>query len=62
VTTVGFRSKQLLDEQRILKLASFSNNDAIEMGQIALNLGSQRKLLITIEIRIGDRVVFQTSL
>ena len=62
MTTGGFSSKQLMDEERLLKLPSLSNTDAIEIGQIALNLGSQRKLPIAIEVRIGDWIVFHASL
>ena len=62
MTTGGFSSKQLLNEEQILKLPSLSNNDAIEIGQIAVTLGSHRKLPIAIEARIGDWVVFHASL
>ena len=62
MTTGGFSSKQLLAEEQILKLPSLTNNDAIEIGQIAVTLGSQRKLPITIEVRIGDWIVFHASL
>ena len=62
MTTGGFSSKQLLDEEQILKLPSLSNNDAIEIGQIAVTLGSQRKLPIAIEVRISEWIVFHASL
>ena len=62
MTTGGFSSEQLLDEEQVLKLPSLTNNDAIEIGQIAITLGSQRKLPITIEVRIGDWIVFHASL
>jgi uncharacterized protein (UPF0303 family) len=62
VTTGGFSSKQLLAEEQILKLPSLSNSDAIEIGQIAVTLGIQRKLPIAIEIRMGDWIVFHASL
>jgi len=62
MTTGGFSSEQLLDEEQVLKLPSLTNNDAIEIGQIAVTLGSQRKLPITIEVRIGDWIVFHASL
>ena len=52
--TGGFNSKQLLDEEQILKLPSLTNSDAIEIGQIAVTLGSQRKLPIAIEVRIAE--------
>ena len=62
MTTGGFSSKQLLGEEQILKLPSLNNNDAIEIGQIAVTLGSQRNLPIAIEIRIGEWIVFHASL
>jgi uncharacterized protein (UPF0303 family) len=62
MTTGGFSSKQLLAEEQILKLPSLSNSDAIEIGQIAVTLGSQRKLPIAIEVRIGEWIVFRASL
>jgi uncharacterized protein (UPF0303 family) len=62
VTTGGFSIKQLLDEEQILKLPSLTNNDAIEIGQIAVTLGSQRKLPIAIEVRISEWIVFHASL
>jgi len=62
MTTGSFSSKQLLDEEQILKLQSLSNNDAIEIGQIAVNLGNQRNLPIAIEVRIGEWIVFHASL
>jgi uncharacterized protein (UPF0303 family) len=62
MTTGGFSSKQLLDEELILKLPSLTNNDAIEIGQIAVILGNQRKLPIAIEVRISEWIVFRASL
>jgi uncharacterized protein (UPF0303 family) len=62
MTTEGFTSEGLLEEERILKLSSLVNADAIEIGEIATTLGNQRKLPITIQIRIGEWVVYHASL
>ena len=62
MTTGGFSSKQLLEEEEVLKLPSLTNNDALEIGEIAATLGKQRKLPLTIEVRIGEWVVFHASL
>jgi uncharacterized protein (UPF0303 family) len=62
MTTGGFNSKQLLNEEQILKLPSLTNSDAIELGQIAVTLGSQRKLPIAVEVRIGEWIVFHASI
>jgi len=62
MTTGGFSSKQLLEEEEVLKLPSLTNNDALEIGEIAAALGKQRKLPVAIEVRIGEWVVFHASL
>ena len=62
MTTGGFTSEGLLKEERVLRLSSLANADAIEIGEIATTLGNQRKLPITIQIRIGDWVVYHASL
>jgi len=62
MTTGGFSSKQLLQEEQVLKLASLTNNDALEIGEIATALGKQRKLPIAIEVRVGEWIVFHASL
>ena len=62
MTTGGFNSKQLLEEEEVLKLPSLTNTDALEIGEIAVKLGKQRKLAIAIEVRIGEWVVFHASL
>jgi uncharacterized protein (UPF0303 family) len=62
MTTGGFSSKQLLEEEQILKLPSLTNSDAVEIGEVATNLGKKRKLPVAIEVRIGDWIVFHASL
>ena len=62
MTTGGFSSKGLLEEEAVLKLASLTNTDALEIGEIAATLGRQRKLPIAIEVRIGDWIVYHASL
>ena len=62
MTTGGFTSKGLLEEEKILKLPSLTNTDAIEIGEIATTLGKQRKVPIAIQVRIGDWTVFHASL
>ena len=62
MTTGGFSSKQLLEEELILKLPSLSNSDAVEIGKIATTLGNQRRVPVAIQVRIGDWTVFHASL
>jgi uncharacterized protein (UPF0303 family) len=62
MTTGGFSSKALLQEEQVLKLASLTNTDALEIGEIALTIGKQRMLPIAVEVRIGEWIVFHASL
>jgi len=62
MTTGGFSSKQLLDEELVLKLPSLTNSDAVEIGEIATTLGKQKGLPIAIDVRIDNWVVFHASL
>jgi uncharacterized protein (UPF0303 family) len=62
MTTGDFSSAKLREEELVLKLPSLTNSDAIEIGEIAITLGNQRKVPIAIQVRIGDWVVFHASL
>jgi len=62
MTTGDFSSKQLLEEEIMLKLPSLTNSVAVEIGEIATTLGKQRKLPIAIEVRIGEWIVYRASL
>ena len=62
MTTGDFSSKQLLEEEQILRLPSLTNSDAVEIGEIATTLGNQRKVPIAIQVRIEDWIVFHASL
>jgi uncharacterized protein (UPF0303 family) len=62
MTTGGFTAKQLLEEESLLQLPSLANSDAVEIGQIATTLGKQRRVPITVQVRIGDWVVFHACL
>ncbi len=61
-TTGGFSSQQLLQEEQVLILPSLTNTDAIEIGQIATSLGTDRNLPIAVEVRIGDWIIYHASL
>jgi uncharacterized protein (UPF0303 family) len=61
-TTGGFTSSQLLVEEQILTLPTFSTAEALEIGEIAKSLGVARNLPIAIEVRLGDRIIYHISL
>lgn len=61
-TTGGFTSDGVLAEEQMLVLFSLTNSDAIEIGQIATSLGTDRALPLAIEVRISDWKVYHASL
>jgi len=62
MTISSFSSKQLLEEEKVLNLPSLTNSDAVKIGEIATTLGNQRRIPITVQVRIGDWIVFHASL
>jgi len=62
VTTGGFTSTQLLNEEQILTLPTLDLAGALEIGEIAKSLGVARKLPIAIEVRLGDWIIYHASL
>jgi len=62
MSTGGFSSRELNQEEQILRLPSLSISDALEIGQIGTQIGINRKLPIAIEVRIGEWIVFHASL
>jgi len=61
-TTGGFIAASLLNEEAVLILPSLTNLDAVEIGQIATEIGIERKLPIAVEVRIGDWIIYHVSL
>lgn len=61
-TTGGFTSAGLKVEAETLLLPSLSQSDAIEIGEIAHQLGRERALSITIEVQLGKWSVFHVAL
>ena len=61
-STGGFIAANLLQEESVLVLPSLTNLDAVEIGQIATELATERKLPIAIEVRIGDWIIYHVSL
>ena len=61
-TTGGFSSEGLALEAKTLELESLSQKEAIEIGEIALDMGFARGLGIAVEVRLKEWVVFHASL
>ena len=61
-TTGGFASIQLINEEQILLLPFLDLTGALEIGEIAKSLGVSRNLPISIEVRLGDWIIYHVSL
>jgi uncharacterized protein (UPF0303 family) len=53
---------EVLAEEERLQLAHFDNDDAVELGLIALGLARERGLPIVVEVRAHDQVLFRAAL
>lgn len=53
---------EVLAEEERLTLASFTNDDAVELGLIAVGLARERSLPVVVEIRAYDQVLFRAAL
>jgi uncharacterized protein (UPF0303 family) len=54
--------EEVLAQEERLQLAHFDNDDAIELGLIALGLARERGLPIVVEVRAYDQVLFRAAL
>jgi len=61
-TTGSFTSAALLEEEMRLTLPSLTITNALEIGEIAKQLGEGRALPIAVEVRIGDWIIYHASL
>ena len=62
ISTAGLSSQLLLAEEQLLLLPSLDNTDAIEIGQIATELGTSQSLPIAIQVRLGDWIIYHAAL
>ena len=54
--------EEVLAQEERLQLAHLDNDDAIELGLIALGLARERGLPIVVEVRAYDQVLFRAAL
>ena len=61
-TTGGFTSAGLALEAATLQLSSLTKAEALEIGGIAQEIASDRKLPLAIEVRMKEWIIFRASL
>ena len=60
--SLGFTTKQLLDEEQFFTLDFLNTATALEIGEIAKSLGVLKNLPIAVEVRLGDWIIYHASL
>ena len=62
MTTGDFSTKDLLQQEEELALSSFTNEDAISLGQELLKLALDQKAPVIVQVRIGEQIIFHSAL
>lgn len=62
MTTGGFTSEQLTLEEQVLVLPHCTLKDAVEIGEIAIDIARRESLPISVEVRLDAWTVFHTAL
>ena len=62
MTTGDYSTKELLQQEEELALSSFTNEDAIGLGQELLELALSQKAPVIVQVRIGEQIIFHSAL
>ncbi len=62
MTTGDYSTKELLQQEEKLALSSFTNEDAIRLGQELLKLALNQKAPVIVQVRIGEQIIFHSAL
>lgn len=62
MTTGDFTTKELLAQEEEFVFESFSNEDAICLGQELLKIATIKKAPVSVQVRIGQQIIFHSAL
>jgi len=62
MTTGDYSTQELLQQEKDLILSSFTNEDAIGLGQELLKLALNQKAPVIVQVRIGEQIIFHSAL
>jgi uncharacterized protein (UPF0303 family) len=62
MTTGDYSTQELLQQEKDLTLTSFTNEDAISLGQELLKLALNQKAPVIVQVRIGEQIIFHSAL
>jgi len=62
MTTGDYSTQELLQQEKDLNLSSFTNEDAIRLGQELLKLALDQNAPVIVQVRIGEQIIFHSAL
>ena len=62
MTTGDYSTKELLQQEVDLTFSTFTNEDAIGVGQELLKLALSENAPVVVQVRIGEQIIFQAAL
>ena len=62
MTTGDYSTKELMKQEENFSFSSFTNEDAIALGQEMLKIATSQKAPVIVQVRIGQQIIFHTAL
>jgi uncharacterized protein (UPF0303 family) len=62
MTTGDYSTKELMKQEENFSFSSFTNEDAIALGQEMLKIATSQKAPVIVQVRIGQQIIFHAAL
>jgi uncharacterized protein (UPF0303 family) len=62
MTTGDYSTQELLRQEENFSFSSFTNEDAIALGQEMLKIATSQKAPVIVQVRIGQQIIFHAAL
>jgi uncharacterized protein (UPF0303 family) len=62
MTTGDYSTKELMKQEENFSFSSFTNDDAIALGQEMLKIATSQKAPVIVQVRIGQQIIFHAAL
>jgi len=62
MTTGDYSTQELMKQEEYFSFSSFTNDDAIALGQEMLKIATSQKAPVIVQVRIGQQIIFHAAL
>lgn len=62
MTTGDYSTQELMKQEEGFSFSSFTNEDAIALGQEMLKIATSQKAPVIVQVRIGQQIIFHAAL